>query len=113
MMNKIDSYATDRLVDTVNLANNISFESVADLSNTQFSKMSNPEQYIDKIDSEWISSPQQDITPFMKTLIENQYSNQLRKISDSIDALYGGKVYGEIFITNAYGVNIAETDKTS
>lgn len=113
MVNRIDSYATERLVDTVNFASDPAFRSVANLSNMQFSNMTNPEQYIDKMDTEWTSVPQHQITPFMKTLIDNQYSKQLRQISNSEDALFNGKVYGEIFITNAYGANVAETDKTS
>ena len=113
MVNRIDSYATERLVDTMNFASDSAFRSAANTSNMQFSNMTNPEQYIDKMDTEWTSVPQQEITPFMKTLIDNQYSQRLRQISDSEDAIFNGKVYGEIFITNAYGANIAETDKTS
>lgn len=113
MVNRIDSYATERLVDTINFASDSAFISAVNLSNAQFSNMTNPEQYVDKADAEWTSVPQQNITPFMKTLIDNQYSKQLRQISDSEDTLFNGKVYGEIFITNAYGANVAETDKTS
>ncbi len=113
MVNRIDSYATERLVDIVNFASDSTFRSAANLSNMQFSNMTNPEQYIDKMDTEWTSVPQQEITPFMKTLIDNQYSKQLRQISNSENVLFNGKVYGEIFITNAYGANVAETDKTS
>lgn len=113
MVNRIDSYATERLVDVINFASDTSFESAINLSNMQFSNMTNPEQYIDKTDAIWTSVPQQEITPFMKALIDNQYSKQLRQISDSEDKLFNGKVYGEIFITNAYGANVAETNKTS
>jgi PAS domain S-box-containing protein len=113
MVNKIDSYATERLVDTIYAASDSSFKSAADLSNIQFSNMTDAEQFIDKTDAAWTSAPQQEITPFMKTLIDNQYSKQLRQISDSEDILFNGKVYREIFITNAYGANIAQTDKTT
>lgn len=113
IINRIDSYVTERLVNAINFASDSSFESAASLSNMQFSNMTNPEQYIDKKDAEWVSTPQQDIDPFMKSLIDNQYSKQLRQISNSENKLFNGNVYGEIFITNAYGANVAETDKTS
>lgn len=113
MVNRIDSYATERLVDTINFASDLSFKIAANMSNTEFASMSNPDQYIDKTDAEWTAAKRQEITPFMKALIDNQYSSQLREISTSENKLYNGEVYGEIFITNAYGANIAETGKTT
>lgn len=113
MINRIDSYATERLVDLMNLAKSSTFETAIQASNMQFSKMTDPEQYIDKMDSVWTSAPKNETTPFMKTLIDSQPSEQLRQIQNSENALFHGKVYGEIFMTNAYGANVIQTDKTS
>ena len=79
----------------------------------QFSKMVNPEQYVDEMDSAWTSVPMNETTPFMKTLIDSQSSEQLRQILNSENTLFQGEVYGEIFMTNQYGANVLESDKTS
>ncbi len=113
LVNRIDSYATERLVDVINFADDASFKSAMESSNAEFSKMKDPEQYVNKMNAEWTSVQTQDITPFMKTLIDNQPSNQLREISKSENTLFNGIVYSEIFITNEYGANVAETDKTT
>lgn len=113
LVNRIDSYATERLVDIMNFANDESFKSAISTSNMEFSNMTNPEQYIDKRDTEWTSAQNDSISPFMRTIINNQPSDQLREISNSENTLFNGQVYGEIFITNEYGANVAETDKTT
>jgi PAS domain S-box-containing protein len=113
MVNRIDSYATERLVDLINLAKSSTFETPIQASNTQFSEMTDPEQYIDKMDSAWTSAPMNETTPFMKALINSQPSEQLRQTLNSENTLFNGKVYGEIFMTNVYGANVIQTDKTS
>lgn len=113
LVNRIDSYATERLVDIMNFVNDESFKSAINTSNMEFSNMINPEQYIDNKDAEWTSAQKDSISPFMSTIINNQPSNQLREISNSENTLFNGQVYGEIFITNQYGANIAETGKTT
>lgn len=113
MINRIDGYVTERLVDLMNLVGTGAFQAEIQESNTQFSKMSNPEQYMDKMDSVWTSTPSNETTPFMKTLIDSKSSEQLRQIENNENKLFHGKVYGEIFMTNAYGANVIESDKTS
>lgn len=110
---RIDNYVTDRLVDLINIVKSSTYETPIQTSNMQFSQMADPEQYIDKMDAVWTSAPINETTPFMKTLIDSQPSEQLRQTLNSENILFNGKVYGEIFMTNAYGVNVIESDKTS
>lgn len=112
MVNRIDSYATDRLVDLINFAKSSTVEATIQASNAQFSKMTDPEQYIDKTDSAWKSVPKHMTTPFMEALINSQPSMQLRQVEDSENGLFHGKVYGLILMTNAYGANVVQSDKT-
>ncbi|MDE1813069.1 MAG: PAS domain S-box protein [Thaumarchaeota archaeon] len=113
MVNRIDSYVTDRIVDVVNLADDETIKSAAAGSTAQFSKMQDPEQYIDKNDLNWTSSPKNKTTPFMDALISNPTSDRLREVQGSEKALFHDNVYDEIFITNAYGANVAQTDRTT
>ncbi len=113
MINRIDSYVTDRIVDVVNLSNDETITSAATASTAQFSNMQDPEQYINENDLNWTTSPRDKITPFMDGLINNPASDKLREVQQSEKTLFHDDVYGEIFFTNAYGANVAQTDKTT
>lgn len=82
-------------------------------SNNQFEKMQNREEYIDARDKEWTSVPREVITPFMEGLINNTISDKLRERAHLHEGEDSSKVFGEVFITNKYGANIAQTGKTT
>ena len=82
-------------------------------SNKEFDQLEDQQKYINQKDSEWISVPKKEITPFMSGLISNELSDDLRKILNFYNDKYNTVVFGEIFITNKYGANIAQTGKTS
>ena len=71
------------------------------------------QKYIDEKDKEWISAGKNEITPFMKEIIDNEASGILRRFEGYFEKMRGFNVFGEIFVTNSYGVNAAETGKTS
>lgn len=81
-------------------------------SNQEFEKLDNIENYINDKDREWTSIPAEEITPFMKYLISNKLSNALRKRTKYYEEKYGYRVFGEVFETNKYGANAAQTGKT-
>jgi len=113
MVNRIDSYTIERLIDLTNLAKSSTFESALQVSNAEFYNMSNPEQYMTNMNSVWASTSKNETTPFMKTLIDSRPSEQLRQIQYFESILFGGKMYEDIFMTNSYGANVIEMDKTS
>ena len=82
-------------------------------SNMDFEKMDSVQGFIDEKDHEWTTAPREMITPFMRRLIENDLSDTLRKKIGFYNDIYNYKVYGEVFITNKFGVNVAQTGKTS
>ena len=82
-------------------------------SNQEFEKMDNIQGYINEKDQEWISVPKEVTTPFMEELINNRLSQQLRNRIDFYEGKYSHKVIGELFLTNKYGANIAQTGKTT
>ncbi|MBI5406585.1 MAG: diguanylate cyclase [Nitrospirae bacterium] len=82
-------------------------------SNRDFEKMDNVQGFIDEKDHEWTSVPRGTITPFMQKLLENDLSNMLRKKMEFYNDEYNYKVYEEVFVTNKFGANVAQTGKTS
>ncbi len=83
-------------------------------SNHDFKQLDNIQEYIDQKDKEWTSVPEDNVTPFMQTLIDNHLSEDLRKEILEFDiGKHGRYVFGEVFVTNKYGANVAQTGKTS
>lgn len=82
-------------------------------SNQEFNEIDNVYLYIDEKDEEWVSAEWDTITSFMSELIQNDISDLLRQSASFHEEDYGYVVYAEIFVTNAYGANVAQTGKTS
>jgi PAS domain S-box-containing protein len=82
-------------------------------SNQEFDKMKNMRSYISRKESEWTSYPREEISPFMKKIINSELSGKLREKTEFFEDRYGYRVFGEIFATNKHGVNIAQTGKTT
>ncbi|MGI0010407.1 MAG: HAMP domain-containing protein, partial [Nitrosopumilaceae archaeon] len=82
------------------------------VSNQEFAKLANIEDYIHKNDQEWILAPKNEISPFMSELINNELAQDLREKAAFYEKNYHNPI-PEIFITNAYGANVAQSQKTS
>lgn len=82
-------------------------------SNRAFDALEKSQAYISQKDQEWMAAPPKDITPFMRDLINNKLSDELRAKTAFLKDKYGYDVFPEIFMTNKYGVNVAQTGKTS
>ncbi|GEM_PF-1488926 len=81
--------------------------------NKELEKLDDVQAYIDQKDREWTSVPKEEITPFMQELINNELSEKLKEKLKFYEEKYGYKVFGEVFVTNKYGANVAQTGKTS
>ena len=60
--------------------------------------------------------PKESVSPFMQELINNNLSKELREemeLEGFHKDIYGYSVFGEIFVTNKYGANVAQTKKTT
>ncbi len=82
-------------------------------SNREFDNLQNAQAYIDNRDQEWVSTPKKEITPFMQELMNNRLANELIEKIEFYKDKYGYSVFAEIFATNKYGANVAQTGRTS
>ena len=82
-------------------------------SNLEFDELEDIQGYITQQEDEWRSVPAESITPFMQSLISNELSEDIRKkFVDKINPKTGHSVFAEVFLTNEYGANIAQSGKT-
>ena len=82
-------------------------------SNQDFQEMEDVYLVIEQREKEWTDTDWEVITPFMQELIDNKISEQLREHANKYQESFDYDLYPEIFVTNTYGVNIAQTGKTS
>jgi len=83
-------------------------------SNQEFDNLSDIQGYIDQQDDVWTSTPYETITPFMQSLISNELAEDLKKnFVGKINPRTGHSVFAELFLTNQYGANVAQSGKTT
>ena len=82
-------------------------------SNERFESMPDPDKYIKEQDEEWIKTYKSDDNPTLERLLEKPISKELKDIVEFYEKEYGYNVFAEIFITNKFGANTAQTGKTT
>ena len=82
-------------------------------SNTSFAETGFTEDIILQIEEQWKSSDPDEPNSVAFYLINNPTSDTLRSIMIEDQKSNSKFKYAEIFLTNQYGVNIAQSDKTS
>jgi len=112
-MEMIDRNIYEQHMKCRQIAYSIRVRAAAMQSNREFEELRDPEEYVRKVDSAWIAAPRDAVTPLMKGLIENDLAEELRQNAAFYEAMSGYDVFPEIFLTNRYGANVAQTGKTT
>lgn len=112
-VNRIDRNIYDKIEEFIAYSNSLMSQEACIESNKEFEKFGNIQDYINEKDREWTSAPKEEITPLMQELINNKLSEELREKTKFYEKRYGYRVFGEVFVTNRYGANIAQTGKTT
>jgi signal transduction histidine kinase/PAS domain-containing protein len=79
-------------------------------SNAQFENISDPNSYISQIDREWTAGADLAI---INELNNNKLSKNLLARQKYYQEKYGYALLGEIFVTNRFGVNVGQTNRTT
>jgi len=116
VLDKIDRFIYDRIEELEIYAKDVAEEEGLISSNQEFAEIENVQGYIDRIDKEWTSTPKDTVTPFMQGLIDSLFPQELREeleLKEFYKNRYGYEVFKEVFYTNRFGANVAQTQKTS
>lgn len=79
-------------------------------SNAQFENMPDPNGYIAQIDRDWVKGAD---LPIISELTHNELAIELQSRQKFYQKKYGYPLIGEIFVTNRYGANVAQTGRTT
>ncbi|MGI0046679.1 MAG: ATP-binding protein [Nitrosotalea sp.] len=111
LVNRIDTYISERTIDMLNLVNDKSVVQAVLSSNDQFQNMTNPRQYIEGQNVTWDSTPLGVTTPLMSSIIENPTADRLRGMMNMEKAVFHDDVFGRILVANSYGAVVAASIK--
>jgi len=109
----LQEQAWEKLLEAVLIATDSQVKQILTDSNEEFANLEDPIAVIDKRDEEWLAISVEETTPFMESLIANKVSEYLRLEMSKDQQKPTDFVYKEIFLTNSYGANVAQTGKTS
>lgn len=93
--------------------NNKELKQVLKESNKEFENYTNITQRLLELDALWRDKESQESKDFKNEIIQNNQSKELIALMDEIERLQGLSVFPEIFVTNKYGANVAQTGETS
>ena len=82
-------------------------------SNKSFEATGSPEEVVKQIENRWQSSDPEKPDSIAYNLIHNSSADMIRSIMEKDQESESKFKYAEIFITNAFGANIAQSEKTS
>ncbi|MGR3319239.1 MAG: response regulator [Candidatus Anammoxibacter sp.] len=112
-LDKIDRNIYGRIEDFQSYSKSLNILEVVSDSNQKFEKLINIQSYITKKDQEWTSVAKGEITSFMQDIMDNKLSIELKETLEFYQNKYDYKLLGEVFVTNKYGANVAQTGKTT
>jgi HAMP domain-containing protein len=94
-------------------ARDMALQSAVMQSNRAYGIRADRQEYIDRMDQQWISTAKEELTPFMQELLNNALSKALVEKAELYKDEFGNTVFGEVFVTNRYGATVASTGRTS
>ncbi|MCK4751920.1 MAG: PAS domain S-box protein [Planctomycetes bacterium] len=109
-LDRIDRNIFRRIEEARILANSLSLDKYASLSNKKFDAMLNVQGYIEKVDKNWVAKRN---TPTIRNILNNELSEKLKENIEFYKQRYGYAVFSEIFVTNKYGVIIGSAARTT
>ena len=113
LMDKVDIYVHGKIEVFQEYANSPTLRKSVKESIQDFQKLNDIQAYINEKDEEWVSTQEKETTDFMQELLGCELSKRLRNKIAFYESKYDRRVFGEVFVTNKYGANIAQTGKTS
>jgi PAS domain S-box-containing protein len=82
-------------------------------SNKVFEEMADREEYIDRMDQEWLATPGAKVTPFMQQILDLPLSKSFQQEQIFYKDECGFALFPELFVTNRFGALAAASNKTT
>jgi len=110
ILDKINRNISRRVEEAQVCAADVLLKEYLGRSNSQFENMPDSNSYIAQIDRDWANGAD---LPIIKELTNNKLAKNLKEKQKYYQNTYGYSLLGEIFITNRFGANVAQTNRTT
>ncbi|QDV44514.1 Methyl-accepting chemotaxis protein 4 [Stieleria neptunia] len=82
-------------------------------SNEEMMEVDDPAGLVQQRDRQWRSTPADEFNPLMQQVMNNDLARDFDIWLRQLEKTAGHAVFGEVFLTNRYGANVAQTNRTS
>ncbi len=113
VMEEVDRVIHSRIADWMAYGDSSEVQGALQESNLHFEQMKDAQSYIDEADGAWRKVSLGSFNPLMRQTMDGDLAKTMRAKLNMLEEAFGFPVFGEVFITNRYGVNIAQTNRTS
>lgn len=113
VLNEIDRVLQSRSANWQAYGRSELVQETLQLSNEEFREMADIEGTLAERDKEWIAAGPTLSNELFTTLVKNRLARDLKARLGKLEEVVGYPVFGEVFLTNAYGGNVAQTGRTS
>jgi hypothetical protein len=121
ILDEIDIHIHGRIEIFEEYSKNSMLQMTLEKSNQDFDELEDVQGYITSKDQEWVSAPKDNRTKLMNDIISSELSRTLREKIDFYNEKHldrtgvppAGSTFAEVFVTNKYGANVAQTGRTS
>ncbi|MGJ8645240.1 MAG: response regulator [Luteolibacter sp.] len=113
VQDEIDRLLLSRAANWQAYAKGAQVQSLLQTSNQEYEALPEPEARVEELDAVWRDRDSEESAKLMKGIMENWLSADLRLSLETLAEMSGNEVFGEVFITNAFGANVAQSGKTS
>ena len=112
-MEEVDRVVHTRIATWMAFGQNPEVQEALRRSNLEFEQMADKQRYINKVDKAWQETPPDATIPVIDQTQNNPLAENMRTTLRILQNAYGYPLFGEVFITNLFGANIAQTGRTS
>ncbi|SMP37902.1 Signal transduction histidine kinase [Neorhodopirellula lusitana] len=113
VMDEVDRILQTRIANWKAYARSELVQKTLVASNREMATETDPEKTIDDRDREWQLAVDGKPNELMQRLMDNRLSRELRLRLEKLEEGSGYSVFGEVFFTNRYGANAAQSQLTS
>lgn len=113
VISEIDRTVHARLSAWVTHGQGIVTQNLLKQSNAEFAQLADIQTHIDQQDALWRTTPKDQESELMRRLQANELAKDFNHRIQWMQRDMGYPVYSEVFITNRYGANAAQTNRTS
>ena len=111
--NEINRVLLNRAANWKAYARNALMQDMLKDSNAECAAMPDVYTYLDEMDRLWVDPSAPGSAELVDNLLNNPASQDLKATLEKLTDTTGYAVFGEIFVTNAYGANVAQTGRTT